>query len=226
MDYQKHYNNLINRSKTRILEGYCEKHHIIPRCIDGLDIIENICCLTPEEHYIAHLLLIKIYPNEPKLVYAAKMMTIGSENNCRKNKLYGWLKRKFINIQSNRIVKQETRNKLSKAHTGKKLSEETKKKLSLINLGKKIPKEIVKKCVDSRKRNNKPYIRKVKCSVETKKKLSQNASQKTQIEINGINYNSIMEASKKLNICHETIRRKCHSEKYPEYKIIKEKKHA
>jgi hypothetical protein len=36
-------------------------------------------------------LLIKIYPDNPKLVYAAHMMCSG---NSRNNKLYGWLKRK------------------------------------------------------------------------------------------------------------------------------------
>lgn len=94
MHYQKHYNVLIKRAKDRLLEGYIEKHHIIPKCIGGSDNIENIVALTAEEHYVAHQLLIKIYPNEPKLVYAAKMMTIGAKHNYRNNKLYGWLRRK------------------------------------------------------------------------------------------------------------------------------------
>ena len=35
MDYQKIYNNLINREITRT--GYVEKHHILPRCLGGLE---------------------------------------------------------------------------------------------------------------------------------------------------------------------------------------------
>lgn len=96
MNYQKIYDNLISKGKDRILEGYVEKHHIIPRCIGGTDDKENLVDLTPEEHYLAHQLLVKIYPNEPKLIRAATMMIPNRHNN----KMYGWLKRKFSKVQS------------------------------------------------------------------------------------------------------------------------------
>ena len=44
MDYQKIYNNLIKREITR--EGYVEKHHILPRCLGGLDNKENLVDLV------------------------------------------------------------------------------------------------------------------------------------------------------------------------------------
>jgi hypothetical protein len=37
MNYQKIYNQIIERAQNRILEGYVEKHHIIPKCLGGLD---------------------------------------------------------------------------------------------------------------------------------------------------------------------------------------------
>ncbi len=92
MNYKLHYDKIINRSHNRILEGYCERHHIIPRCMGGSDDIKNIAVLTAEEHYVAHQLLVKIYPEVPKLVYAARMMTVSSIKNKRSNKVYGWLK--------------------------------------------------------------------------------------------------------------------------------------
>jgi len=98
MDYKKHYSVLINRAKTRILDGYTEKHHIIPKCIGGSDELKNIVSLTPEEHYLAHQLLIKIYPDQPLLVYAAAMMTVKRANN----KMYGWLKKTWANTISER----------------------------------------------------------------------------------------------------------------------------
>lgn len=49
--------------------------------------------MTPEEHYVAHQLLVKIHPENRKLVFAASMMCNGS--NGRNNKRYGWLKKKF-----------------------------------------------------------------------------------------------------------------------------------
>lgn len=95
MDYIKHYNLLIDKAKNRILEQYTEKHHIIPICMGGSNLPDNLVNLTPEEHYIAHQLLVKIYPNNLKLLHAANMMAVSSNNHNRNNKRYGWLKRKL-----------------------------------------------------------------------------------------------------------------------------------
>lgn len=97
MDYQKIYNSLIARGQNRILEGYNEKHHIIPKCLGGTDDSKNLVSLTPEEHYLCHLLLVKIYPNNIRLIKAAMFMVSSNNNVKRNNKAYGWLKRKFSN---------------------------------------------------------------------------------------------------------------------------------
>ena len=94
MDYTTIYNNLIQRAVNRSLDGYRERHHIIPRCLGGNDTNENLVDLTPEEHYIAHLLLMKIYPENNSLTHAAVMMTVKGKNQIRNNKLYGWVRRK------------------------------------------------------------------------------------------------------------------------------------
>ena len=89
MNYNYHYQKLINKAKNRVLNGYKERHHIVPRCMGGTDNKENIVELTAREHFLAHLLLIKIYNNNHRLVRAVAMMCV--ENNERKttNKLYG-----------------------------------------------------------------------------------------------------------------------------------------
>ena len=92
MNYNKIYQSLIERAKNRNLQGYKETHHIIPRCIGGSDDKDNLADLTPEEHYLAHQLLVKIYPDNAKIIFAAWMMM----PNRPSNKMYGWLKRKFI----------------------------------------------------------------------------------------------------------------------------------
>lgn len=104
MDYFKHYERLINRSKSRIIDGYTETHHIIPRCMGGSDDPENLVNLTPEEHYVAHQLLCKCYPNNTKLINAAIMMIPKRPSN----KLYGWLRRRFSENQS--VRQQGTNN--------------------------------------------------------------------------------------------------------------------
>lgn len=96
MNYSKIYDSLITKGRNRILLEYGEKHHIVPRCLNGSDDKSNLVILTPEEHYIAHQLLIRIHPNNFALVKAAAMMIVGRPNN----KLYGWLRKRFAIAQS------------------------------------------------------------------------------------------------------------------------------
>ena len=90
MDYRKVYNSLIDRAvgrkKQRIgSEGYVyyEKHHIIPRCLGGTNEKSNLIYLTAEEHWIAHLLLVKIHPTVSSLVYACQAMSMAGGYNQR-----------------------------------------------------------------------------------------------------------------------------------------------
>lgn len=93
MDYQRIYDQLIERAKGRMCEGYTESHHILPECLEGSNEPENLVDLYPEEHYVAHQLLVKLHPNHKGLAWAALMMT-GHPNGKRvNNKAYGWLKR-------------------------------------------------------------------------------------------------------------------------------------
>ncbi len=76
MNYRRIYNDLIMRGWRRaILEGYCEKHHIIPRCQGGNDDKANIVKLTAREHFMAHLLLAQMYPQSHKLATTVFLMT-------------------------------------------------------------------------------------------------------------------------------------------------------
>ena len=84
----------MERSQNRVIEGYVEKHHIIPRCLGGTNDVSNIAVLTPEEHFLAHQLLVKIYPNCAPLVNAAVIMTTHHTEYRANNKLFGWLRRK------------------------------------------------------------------------------------------------------------------------------------
>ena len=55
---------------------YCEAHHIIPKCLGGSDDKTNIILLTAREHYIAHLLLRRIYPGTYSLAFAVEFMHV------------------------------------------------------------------------------------------------------------------------------------------------------
>lgn len=127
MNYQKIYDSLMEKGKQRITEQYTESHHIIPACMGGSDRKYNRVELLPEEHYIAHLLLVKIYPSNQKLWYAANMML------NRNNKVYGWVKRKFAQIHSSnmsgRIMSEEARTRMSNSNRGRPKSEDHKKNI-------------------------------------------------------------------------------------------------
>jgi hypothetical protein len=78
-----------------VLTEYKESHHIVPRCMRGTDNPTNLVDLTPEEHYICHLLLVKINPGHIGLVRAAMFLTASNNNVKRNNKMYGWIKRQY-----------------------------------------------------------------------------------------------------------------------------------
>jgi hypothetical protein len=100
VDYQKIYNRLIERAKTRITSDYTEKHHIVPRCLGGSDDPSNLVCLTPEEHYLAHQILTKLHPSHKGLAKAAHMMCTGRPTN----KYYGWVRRRFVDAQRESVI--------------------------------------------------------------------------------------------------------------------------
>ena len=98
MNYFNIYEKLINRAKDRKILDYTEKHHIIPRCMNGTDDKENLVDLTAREHFIAHLLLLKIYPKQYSLIKAVMMITVGNsiqKDHRSMNRMYGWLREKF-----------------------------------------------------------------------------------------------------------------------------------
>lgn len=153
MNYKKIYTQLILKGQNRVIhEGaQYERHHIVPICMGGEDISVNLVSLTPEEHYIAHLLLIKIYPLDTKLWYAANMM----RSRVKSNKEYGWFKQQFIyqmkqdrinqprtlesRLKQSETCKEKYRKGYVSPRTGAILTEEHKKAISEGNRGKAIP---------------------------------------------------------------------------------------
>ena len=122
MNYQRIHDAIIDRARNRILHGYVEKHHVIPRCIDVTS--KETVKLTAREHFIVHKLLCEIYPNEHKLVYAYWMMSRKVSNSKYQrdysvsNRDYEQAKQLFSEVSS---IRQK----------GQKLSEEHKQKLRI-----------------------------------------------------------------------------------------------
>lgn len=154
--YKPHYEKLINRAKTRVIEGYVEKHHIVPKCLGGSNDKSNLVKLTAEEHYVAHQLLVKMLPENKKLIHAAILMTSKSCDLKRsKNKSYGWLKKLRNESLIGHEVSEATRIKISKGHLGRvngPRSEETKNKISESNKGRIVSESHRKAVAEANKR--------------------------------------------------------------------------
>lgn len=151
--YKSHYEKLINRAKTRVIEGYVEKHHIVPKCLGGSNDKSNLVKISAEEHYVAHQLLVKMFPENKKLIYAANMMCVGKDSDCKRphNKQYKWLKLKVSELHKSYRASDETKAKIGAKSKGRIFSKEAKLKISEAGKGRKVKPEHRAKLVSSRK---------------------------------------------------------------------------
>lgn len=90
MNYQKIYNQLVEKAKVRGLDKskvpfYTEAHHIVPVCIGGSNEASNFVLFSGREHFIAHMLLWKAYPENVSLMRAAHIMSSRWTNDIAGN---------------------------------------------------------------------------------------------------------------------------------------------
>lgn len=153
--YTSWYYNIITKAQTRILpiDTYIEKHHIIPKSLGGNNSTENLVKLTAREHFICHLLLIKMTNGnrKMKMKFAFSCMSRTSSNQRRytNSKLFELFKK-------NRTHTGESKKKMSKSATGRKQSLATIEKRASKLRGRQSP-------IKGRKTH----------SIESKKKLSE-----------------------------------------------------
>ena len=84
MTYKEFIQNILDtRGRFACGEEYHERHHIVPKCMDGSNEEENLIDLFAREHFEAHKLLALENPDNEKLVYAWHMMSIMNDKNNR-----------------------------------------------------------------------------------------------------------------------------------------------
>jgi hypothetical protein len=202
MKYERWYNSIVENAKKRNWnkndsEHYLEAHHVVPRCFGGSNTKDNIILLTAREHFICHLLLVKIHtqPDEKvKMIYALYRMC-GIINDDRKVMSSRWFEsvRRMMSLgcsgknhpqygtthPSKGVPRtQDVREKIRKSLTGKKLGPQSKQ-------------------------------------ARLKKRLTQRASD---IIIEDKKFLSLSHASEELNINRDTIRYRLKSPNWPNYK--------
>ena len=169
MNYLRIYNEIIENRKNNTPNCYFENHHIIPRCLGGIDSKYNIISLTAREHFICHHLLTKIYntgESHSKVCLAFYWMC-----NIKKVKLNNRLYEKLRFYHKLNAKIQGHKNK------GQKRTEEFKRRISLATKGKNNPMfgknhtQKVKNIISLKNKGNK-YAKGAVRTQEMKNKLS------------------------------------------------------
>ena len=140
--YQKFIQNILDtRGRFSCGDEYHERHHIVPRCMDGTDDEENLIDLFAREHFEAHRLLALENPDNQKLVYAWWMMSTTTKSSKRRESItsaeYEEARKAFsqsISGQNNPMYGKPS------PRQGTHLSESQKQHLREINTGERSPK--------------------------------------------------------------------------------------
>ena len=163
MDYLDKYIDLMETAKARgwtkkTAPVYTEGHHILPRSWMPNNYIVQ---LTAKEHFVAHRLLAKAFPEDQAMAMAYWMMCSmktdkqvrdfkvtssqfsyareSMSNAVRQSKIGSKLsdvtKRKISEIKKGSKLSAETKSKMSKSHMGKTITDATRAKLSKSNSG-------------------------------------------------------------------------------------------
>ena len=170
MNYRRIYNQLVMKAWRRGgVDVYKEKHHIIPRCQGGGNGKDNLVDFTAAEHYIAHLLLMKMYPDFHKLAFPLFMMAKNLGRGT-KNKLYDKAKRVVSEGKKGKKPSDEARIKMSEARIGKKHSDEAKAKMSEVKKGVALSEEHKAKISVANKGKKKSEETRTKMSISSKGK--------------------------------------------------------
>ncbi len=124
MDYLKHYQNLMKKTLNRNLEKgiYFEKHHILPTSIKSsgcakkllkdIVIYGKIVNLLPQEHYVAHALLVKVFKNKNKDCFIRMMFAFSiMKNKTNNNKKYALFRKDFSNLMKEKLTGNPSRAK-------------------------------------------------------------------------------------------------------------------
>ena len=161
--YTKWYNNICKRGQTRVIEGYTEKHHIIPESfysirkrkgpsgwiIGDSDAIENITHLTDREHELAHYLLTKIHKDNKQAYFKVlKAYEMRSMVNTRQEGKRYFSSRRLAGVRAERAkLQSESMKGEGNPNYGKKWTDEQKEEQRQKVIGNTLTKEQHEKLV-------------------------------------------------------------------------------
>ena len=183
-----HYYKLMLKNQNTIrVKGETARHHIVPESFfinrsrnksrpgflkGNPNDKSNLINLTHRQHFIAHQLLAKIYPQNQAMILALHYMRTSIINN---SKQYDWAKRAYSKMLSS--YNEEVRNmykKIGEAQKGNKniaKRVEVREKISKSLTGKKASSEAIQKNSQYRKGKNKLNYEPIRRMSETMSKV-------------------------------------------------------
>jgi len=136
--YKVWHDNIIAKAKNRVLTGYQEKHHIIPKSLGGSNKKDNLVALTPKEHFIIHILLCKFTVGKSRLkmlnaLHAMMFFTTKRRGYKTSSRIVANLRIEFQ--KNNPVFDPEVRRKIGLGNKGKIVSAEERRNMSLAHMG-------------------------------------------------------------------------------------------
>jgi hypothetical protein len=182
--YTTWYTAITDRARTRKLEGYTERHHVIPKSLNGTDDNTNLVDLTAREHFICHWLLTKMYTGEAKskMIYALNGMKRNGKFTQRyetlvTSRVYENLKKEFSIVHSATMKGRDPWNR------GIPITEEQREKNRIAATGKKRSAEAIAKAVAKQLGQKRSEETKLKMSLASKGKSTGPMSNENKLKI-------------------------------------------
>jgi hypothetical protein len=136
--YYRWYRGIVVKAQGRVLEEgtYIEKHHILPKCMGGVNTPENLVRLTAREHYICHLILTKCTKgaDKDKMIHAIWIMSCKYPNCVHKTKISGHTY-EYLRKKASILISMVNKGNLH--NLGKKRTIESRMRMRISQLGKK-----------------------------------------------------------------------------------------
>jgi hypothetical protein len=128
--YTKWYYSIIQNAKLRTTDEYTEKHHIIPKSLNGDNSKSNLVKLTAREHFICHMLLVRMTESKEKVKMSYALWRLCNSKKYDINShTYQTLREnhsKFISEQKTGVKRkpftEQARKNMSEAHKGLKMN--------------------------------------------------------------------------------------------------------
>lgn len=182
--YTTWYTAITDRARPRKLEGYTERHHVIPKSLNGTDDKDNLVDLTAREHFICHWLLTKMYTGEAKskMIYALNGMKRNGKFTQRyetlvTSRVYENLKKEFSIVHSATMKGRDPWNR------GIPITEEQREKNRIAATGKKRSAEAIAKAVAKQLGQKRSEETKLKMSLASKGKPKGPMSEENKLKI-------------------------------------------